>query len=79
MLKHNIELVKKLEQKKEIVINKVEPKIRKTMNTIPSQFRDDVEQDVKLKMYKSFDNVDFNKIPGFFEFVEANNKRERNE
>lgn len=58
--------------KRRKVIQRMEPKIRKSINSIPVEYREDIEQDIKLKLYKSVENVDYKDIPGFFEFLELN-------
>ncbi|MBM7647033.1 hypothetical protein JOD45_003268 [Scopulibacillus daqui] len=50
------------------ILKQMEPKIRKTLYSIPKSYREDVEQDLKLKIIQTIDNVKYEETPGFFEF-----------
>lgn len=52
----------------EDVIKLMEPKIKKTMYTISANSREDIEQEVKLKIIESIDNIKFDETPGFWEY-----------
>lgn len=53
-----------------LLIEKMQPKINKSLSSIPEKFRDDVEQDVKVKILTSVKNVEIEKTPGFYEFTD---------
>ncbi|MEK4567042.1 hypothetical protein MKX54_20415 [Alkalihalobacillus sp. FSL R5-0424] len=52
------------------LLEKVELKIKKTVSNIPLHDREDVEQDLKEKICLSTDKIDYDEVPGFFEFIE---------
>lgn len=72
-----LDLAKKIKQKREYVLRKVEPQIRRQMKAIPNRFRDDVEQEVRIKLFQSIDKVKFEKTPTIFEFIKNNQKRRK--
>lgn len=53
---------------KESVIELMVPKIKKTLTKVSFRHREDVEQDLKLKIIESINNVKFDQTPGFCEF-----------
>lgn len=53
----------------------MEPKIKKSVQSIPWQYREDVEQEIKLKVMESIDNVKTADVPGFFEYTQNQAKR----
>nr|WP_232304362.1 hypothetical protein [Bacillus cereus] len=45
------------------------PKIRKSLRNVELQERDDMEQEIKLKIYEKFTLLQNVSAPSFFEFV----------
>ncbi|AST94653.1 hypothetical protein [Shouchella clausii] len=72
-----LDLAKKIKQKREYVLRKVEPQIKRQMKAIPNRFRDDVEQEVRIKLFQSIDKIKFENIPTIFEFIVNNQKRRK--
>ncbi|WP_059104100.1 hypothetical protein [Shouchella shacheensis] len=54
----------------ERLLRKMEPKIRKTLRHVPARQREDVEQDVKLKVIEASSNLRYSDVPGFFRLAE---------
>ncbi|WP_410985022.1 hypothetical protein [Bacillus cereus] len=46
------------------------PKIKKSLRNTPFQEREDLEQEIKLKIYEKMDMLDDFSPPSFFEFIE---------
>lgn len=67
---------KSVESIKQSMLEKMEPKIKKVLRTIPVQYREDVEQDIKLKMILSLENIKYEQLPSLLELLkeEANTK-----
>ncbi|MFK3937549.1 hypothetical protein ACI2JA_08555 [Alkalihalobacillus sp. NPDC078783] len=55
------------------LIEKMEPKIKKSIRHIPWQYREDVEQEIKMKVMESIDKVNTYDVPGFFEYTAKEN------
>ncbi|MEK4563355.1 hypothetical protein MKX54_01510 [Alkalihalobacillus sp. FSL R5-0424] len=60
--------------KKEL-IQKMEPKIKKSIRHIPWQYREDVEQEIKMKVMESIDKVNTYDVPSFFEYTAKENDK----
>jgi hypothetical protein len=56
----------------EELLEKINPKIQKHLNTVPYEIRDDVEQELKIKIINSLDNINITNIPGFFDLIGGN-------
>ena len=52
----------------------MEPKIKKSVRDIPWQYREDVEQEIKIKVMESIEKVNTYDVPTFFEYT----KKEKN-
>ena len=52
----------------EHIIKLMEPKIKKVLNRVSARDFEDVEQDLKLKILESINNVRIDETPGFWEF-----------
>ncbi|MCY8235272.1 hypothetical protein [Priestia endophytica] len=52
----------------EYVIKLMDPKIKKVLNNVSARNREDIEQDLKLKIIESINNVKIDQTPGFWEF-----------
>lgn len=50
------------------VLKTMEPKIKKTLFNIPINYRDDVGQDLKIKIMQTANKIKYEDTPGFFEF-----------
>lgn len=44
-------------------------KIKKSINAVPYQERDDLEQEIKIKIYEKLDTVNNIKCPGFYDYI----------
>lgn len=53
----------------EELLEKMNPKIQKHLKTVPYEIRDDVEQELKIKIINSLDNINITNIPGFFDLI----------
>ncbi|WP_036803248.1 hypothetical protein [Pontibacillus halophilus] len=51
------------------IINAFDPKIKKVLANTPLQEREDLEQEIKIKIYEKMDVLDSFNAPGFFEFL----------
>ncbi|PKJ52464.1 helix-turn-helix domain-containing protein [Bacillus sp. SN10] len=49
------------------------PKIKKSLRNTPFQEREDLEQEIKLKIYEKIYVFDGFSAPGFFDFIEGIN------
>ncbi|TSB47879.1 hypothetical protein [Alkalicoccobacillus porphyridii] len=65
----------KKSERQEALIKKMEPKIKKSVQSIPWQYREDVEQEIKMKVMESIDNVKTVDVPGFFEYTQKEKRR----
>ncbi|HEF1900047.1 MULTISPECIES: hypothetical protein [Bacillus] len=45
-------------------------KIRKSLQNTPIQEREDLEQEITIKMFEKYDMIKNFNAPGFFEFIE---------
>ncbi|WP_306008578.1 hypothetical protein [Bacillus sp. MMSF_3353] len=45
-------------------------KIRRSLQNTPIQEREDLEQEIKIKMFEKYDMIQSFNAPGFFEFIE---------
>lgn len=61
------------------VLEKMEPKINRVLLSIPCNLRDDVKQEIIIKIYLSLKNIDYFKTPGFFEFAKLYEDRGSND
>lgn len=57
----------KIEEIQLRVIKNVEPKLQLILRNYPIEFKNDIEQDIRLKMYLSSNNINFDEIPSIFE------------
>ncbi|WP_373894507.1 hypothetical protein [Virgibacillus sp. CBA3643] len=57
------------------LLKKVEPKIKKSINSNPEKYREDVKQDLMEKIMKSTDNVKYEDVPGFYDFIKEVQKK----
>lgn len=57
----------------EQAIKKLDPKIKKSLFSTNVQNREDLEQEIKLKITECFKNDVFEKTPGFWEFAKRFN------
>lgn len=51
------------------LINAFQPKLKKSLYQVEVQERDDLEQELKVKMIENIYDYDLNDIPGFYEFI----------
>ncbi|MDQ0300311.1 hypothetical protein J2S78_002758 [Salibacterium salarium] len=51
------------------VLETVKPKIKKSLNNTTPQDRDDLEQELALKIIEKKETMDFSDVPGFWEFI----------
>lgn len=58
----------------EVILNLFLPKIKKSLKNTPFQEREDLEQEIKLKIYEKIDVFDNFSAPGFFDFIEGVNE-----
>ncbi|MBP1970311.1 hypothetical protein J2Z83_002429 [Virgibacillus natechei] len=70
--------MRRYEELHQELIKKVEPKIRKSINSIPEKYREDVKQDLMEKIIKSADNVKYEDVPGFYDFIKEEQKKKLN-
>ncbi|QSX24144.1 helix-turn-helix domain-containing protein [Priestia megaterium] len=54
----------------EEVLEMFEPKIKKSLLNTHFQEREDLEQEIKIKIYEKIDVLNDMYVPGFFEFIE---------
>ncbi|MFD0768959.1 hypothetical protein ACFQZ1_08555 [Bacillus sp. CGMCC 1.60114] len=54
----------------EAIIKDFSPKIRKSLRNVAVQERDDMEQEIKMKIFEKFEVLQNVAAPTFFEFVE---------
>lgn len=57
----------------EEILNLFLPKIKKSLRNTPFQEREDLEQEIKLKIYEKIDVFNGFSAPGFFDFIEEIN------
>lgn len=50
------------------ILNKFKPKIKKCLRNTSYQYREDLEQEIKLKVIEKLDDVEFNNPPSFWDF-----------
>lgn len=62
-------------ERQEALIRKMEPKIKKSVQSIPWHYREDVEQEIKIKVMESIGNVKTVDVPGFFEYTKKEKRR----
>lgn len=74
-MKIHLEFHEIIEIKRDKVLREIEPILKRRIMTIPESFREDVEQEVRLKLFLSVDNVDFEKVPGIISFIELINSK----
>ncbi|MED4140176.1 helix-turn-helix domain-containing protein [Priestia megaterium] len=53
----------------EEVLQMFEPKIKKSLLNTHFQEREDLEQEIKIKIYEKIDVLTEMYVPGFFEFI----------
>lgn len=58
----------------EDIIKSLKPSIRKALIQTPPSQREDLEQELYLKIIKKISEEDIEKLPGFFELLEDLNK-----
>lgn len=58
-----------------IILKKLEPKIKKSLKQTTIQDRENLEQELVMKVLKVTYSFDTNKVPGFWEFLNKNRKR----
>ncbi|MGM2818234.1 MULTISPECIES: hypothetical protein [Bacillus] len=58
----------------EVILSLFLPKIKKSLKNTPFQEREDLEQEIKLKIYEKIDVFDNFSAPGFFDFIEGVNE-----
>ncbi|KAB2477757.1 hypothetical protein [Bacillus cereus] len=56
----------------EEIVKEFTPRITKCLRNTPMQEREDLEQEIKIKIYEKMDLIQNIKAPDFFEFVEKN-------
>jgi hypothetical protein len=56
------------------VIEMLKPAIRKAIIQAPIEHRDDLEQELYLKIVKKISEENIEELPGFFEILEAKGK-----
>lgn len=56
--------------KYEAIIEEFTPKIKKSLNNTSPQEREDLEQEIKLKIYEKLKILQSISSPSFFEFIE---------
>ncbi|MDQ0207454.1 hypothetical protein [Alkalicoccobacillus murimartini] len=61
--------------RQEELIRKMEPKIKKSVRTVPWQYREDVEQEIKMKVMESIEKVNTYDVPTFFEYTQKEKRR----
>lgn len=52
------------------MLRKMDPKIKKTLQSIPISCKDDIEQELKLKMIQAIERICQEECPGYFDFKE---------
>ncbi|AIM16332.1 MULTISPECIES: hypothetical protein [Neobacillus] len=55
----------------EILLQLLEPKIKKSLSQTSYQEREDLEQEIKLKMIEKYHNHKFNEAPKFWDLINA--------
>ena len=55
-----------------LIIDSLEPKIKKALFQTKYSHRDDLSQDIKEKIIRKLKNDEFQDVPGLFEFIEKN-------
>lgn len=63
-------------KKKEIeaILNRFNPQIKKALKNTSYQEREDLEQEIKLKILEKVNSLDIESPPGFWEFIKKNNR-----
>lgn len=56
----------------EEIVKMFSPRITKCLRNTPIQEREDLEQEIKIKIFEKMDLIQNIKAPDFFEFVENN-------
>lgn len=59
------------------IIQLVQPKLKKVLNQTEYQSQDDLEQDLMEKIIIKIKNNHFMDVPGFFEFIEEYNNKDK--
>ncbi|WP_238655565.1 helix-turn-helix domain-containing protein [Paenibacillus piscarius] len=76
MMENLMNLIKKAKQKDRAaiatIIDKFTPKIQKSLYQTNAQNRNDLRQEVNLKMIEAINKYDLESVPGFWEFVNQN-------
>lgn len=67
-------LIKQAEKNKDLtsieeIIHRFEPKIKSSSKFIQNREREDLEQELKIRIVKAVDKFKTSKTPGFIEFV----------
>lgn len=57
----------------EMAIQKLQPKIKKSLHSTKFQEREDLEQELNMKITECFHNNVFKSTPGFWEFLDQFN------
>lgn len=56
------------------IIEQFKPKIKKSLANTSYQEREDLEQEIKLKIVEKMRTVEFKDVPGFWWMINNNNK-----
>ncbi len=75
-------LIKKAQQRDAraiaAIIDKFNPKIQKSLTQTKPQDRNDLRQEVSLKLIEAIYRYDLRSVPGFWEFVDKKNEETDN-
>jgi len=55
----------------EHIINIFEPKVKYSLRMVPSEYREDLEQELKVKLIEMILHYDFTSTPTFTEYMKA--------
>ncbi len=63
-------------KKKEIedILKRFNPQIKKVLKNTSYQEREDLEQEIKVKILEKVNSLNIESPPGFWEFIKKNNK-----
>ena len=53
----------------ELIVKKMSPKIRKSLYVVDPENREDLEQEIKLKLIEAIYKYEMKSVPGFWEFT----------
>lgn len=60
------------------ILNQFEPKLKQSLFKTTLQEREDLKQELQIKLIKAMEQFDTTGIPGFFEYIKEKKDQEKN-